>query len=114
MPLRHYILDGKTPVEEPDFLIWSEWFMTTDRTVRRSLGWEVGEGIEGVEVSTVFLGMDHNFWDEGPPLLFETMVFGGPLDSRLTRCSTWEEAEDQHRVMMMEVSAMAKNLTFAS
>ena len=28
-------------------------------------------------VSTVFLGMDHNWRREGPPILFETMVFGG-------------------------------------
>jgi hypothetical protein len=26
-------------------------------------------------VSTVFLGLDHNFYDEGPPILWETMVF---------------------------------------
>jgi hypothetical protein len=26
-------------------------------------------------VSTVWLGVDHNFYDDGPPLIFETMVF---------------------------------------
>lgn len=26
-------------------------------------------------VSTVFLGLDHNFYDDGPPILFETMTF---------------------------------------
>jgi hypothetical protein len=29
----------------------------------------------GVRVSTVFLGIDHNFGLEGPPIVFETMVF---------------------------------------
>jgi hypothetical protein len=33
----------------------------------------------GVEVSTVWLGLDHNF-GAGPPLIYESMVFGGPLD----------------------------------
>ena len=41
---------------------------------------------DGIEVSTVFLGMDHNFGATGPPLLFETMVFGGELDQE---CERW-------------------------
>jgi hypothetical protein len=31
--------------------------------------------IENFELSTVFLGLDHNHSDSGPPLLFETMFF---------------------------------------
>lgn len=27
-------------------------------------------------VSTVWLGLDHNFSETGPPLIFETMIFG--------------------------------------
>lgn len=38
-----------------------------------------------VSVSTVFLGMDHRHFGEGPPILFETMVFGGPLDMQQVR-----------------------------
>lgn len=30
---------------------------------------------EGVEVSTVWLGLNHRFVTTGPPLIFETMVF---------------------------------------
>ena len=47
--------------------------------------------------STVFLGLDHRFIDDGPPLLFETMIFGGDGDKDQWRCSTWEQAEAQHR-----------------
>lgn len=48
-----------------------------------------------VEVSTVFLGLDHSF--EGKkPLLFETMVFGGPNDGIENRYSTWRQAESGH------------------
>lgn len=41
--------------------------------------------VGGYHVSTVFLGIDHNFYGDGPPLLFETMVFGGenPSDCHL-------------------------------
>ncbi len=48
-------------------------------------------------VSTVFLGLDHQYGD-GPPLLFETMVF--PKDSYsdlyCERYSTYDEAEAGH------------------
>lgn len=49
-----------------------------------------------IVVSTVFLGLDHNFGD-GPPILFETMIFGGNFSEYQQRYSTWEEAEAGHR-----------------
>jgi hypothetical protein len=64
-----YILDGHTPVPVADVLTWGRWFETADRTVARTAV------AAGVEVSTVFLGLDHHFTGHGPPLLFETMVF---------------------------------------
>lgn len=33
------------------------------------------EVCEGIEVSTVWLGLDHDFFGHGPPLIFETMIF---------------------------------------
>lgn len=53
------------------------------------------ETIKGVRVSTVFLGLDHG-WGGGPPLVFETMVFGGALADECERCSTYTEAEEMH------------------
>jgi hypothetical protein len=41
---------------------------------------------DDVYVSTVWLGLDHN-WG-GRPHIFETMVFGGPLNEQLERYST--------------------------
>jgi hypothetical protein len=52
-----------------------------------------------VEISTVFLGLDHNF-GQGPPLLFESMVFGGEDDGEMVRYSTWEEAETGHKLLV--------------
>jgi len=48
------------------------------------------------DVSTVFLGLDHG-WGDGPPILFETMIFGGPHDQRQWRYSTIEEAREGHK-----------------
>jgi hypothetical protein len=44
----------------------------------------------------VFLGLDHRFGGSGPPLLFETMIFGGPLDEEMWRYSSWDAAEAGH------------------
>lgn len=55
------------------------------------------------EVSTVFLGLDHNWCRSGPPILFETMIFGDQEREEQRRCSTWEQAEKQHREVVDEL-----------
>lgn len=94
MMLDTYILDGHRPVLEPDPIKWALGMRRVDRRVAQDV---VGD----VRVSTVFLGIDHRFLDtKGPPLVFETMVFGGPLDQEQLRYSTWEEAERGHAAMV--------------
>ena len=63
-----YVLDkaGNT-VLEPDLMKMGEGFETADRKVAET-------EIDKLQVSTVFLGLNHNF-GEGPPILWETMVF---------------------------------------
>jgi hypothetical protein len=51
--------------------------------------------IDGQRVSTVFLSLDHN-WSGGEPLLFETMIFGGPYDTFMERYSTYDQAKAGH------------------
>ncbi len=90
----YYILEGRIPVRAPSMLEGAEWLSDNldARIVARTT---VGES----EVSTVFLGIDHN-WEDGPPLLFETLVFDGPMAGVMERCSTWVEAEDMHHRMV--------------
>lgn len=54
--------------------------------------------IGNYRISTVFLGIDHNWNDYGPPILFETMIFGPHFerDEYQTRCATWNEALEMH------------------
>lgn len=49
----------------------------------------------GVDVSTVFLSVDHAH--DGAPVLFETVIFGGPLNGEQWRYRTWDEAVEGHR-----------------
>lgn len=86
--LQKYILKGKTPVPVDDMETWSKWFSKASRRVALT---KIGK----VRVSTVFLGIDHNF-GVGQPLLFETMIFGGKHNDYQARCSTWEQAEAMH------------------
>lgn len=61
--------------------------------------------LAGCRVSTVFLGLNHG-WEPGePPLLFETLVIGGPLDGEMERTSTRVEAEQAHGAMVSRVRA---------
>jgi hypothetical protein len=50
--------------------------------------------LDGVRVSTVWLGLDHSF-GLGPPLIYETMVFGA-LDLEGERYATEQEARAGH------------------
>lgn len=92
-----YILEGKTPVPCDDVLEWGKQFKSPDRIVAKDTFGEI-------KVSTVFLGLDHSFGD-GPPLLFETMIFGGKHGGYQERYSTWDEAEAGHNLAMNMVSA---------
>lgn len=52
-------------------------------------------------ISTVFLGLDHRFGGDGPPLIFETMVFSKDRDEEdMERYTTLEEAEAGHKKMV--------------
>ena len=65
----------------------------------------------GKWVSTVFLGIDHNFWGKGKPLIFETMVFPNKIDLDeldMDRYSTWGEAEKGHKKMVKKWSKPIK------
>lgn len=96
-----YILVGQTPVPEPDFLAWSLWFETAARYVALT---EVPGGV----VSTVFMGLDHNFSEHGPPLLFETMLWMDGSDIECVRTPVWIAAETAHREMVQMCVDRAK------
>ena len=89
---QYYVLDEqKKVVPTDDVMEWGTCFEDKDRC-RVALS-EEGD----ISVSTVFLGLDHQYGD-GPLLIFETMIFGGENDEAQWRCSTWEEAVAQHLV----------------
>lgn len=91
-----YILKDKKPVKATHHEY--EEFVSKEGSRRVAL-----DDINGATVSTVFLGIDHRYGPDGPPVLFETMVFGGELNQEQERCFTWDEAEMMHARMVERV-----------
>lgn len=86
----NYILDPVgNPQPESDLIRWAEWMQSQDRKVKVD---KIGK----VRVSTVFLGIDHNFSRFGPPILWETMIFGGPHDQYQERYTSLKAAKTGH------------------
>jgi hypothetical protein len=87
---RYILNDDGTVRPEPDLLMWARWFEQGNRKIAHD------DLSGGVLVSTVFLGLDHSFGGVGPPILFETMIFGGEHDGYMDRYRTREEALAGH------------------
>lgn len=89
----YWILKDKKAVKVNTVQEWGAYFEKSGRIVKQT---HVGP----VFVSTVFLGIDHNFSckKDAPVLLFETMIFGGKNDDYTDRYSIWEEAEIGHEL----------------
>jgi hypothetical protein len=101
-----YILKDKTPVLEPDVHTWGRWIQKAERHVD-------DERIGDYRISTVFLGLDHAWGEDVPPVLWESMIFtsneNDPLSCDCRRCSgSWEQAESMHAKMVEKVKQHIK------
>lgn len=89
----YYILKGHEPVKvtQQEYM---DWYTDTGHvTSLRRDHVDKGKKTE-IMVSTVFLMVASNW--QGPPLLFETMVFGGKHNHYQRRYATWDEAIRGH------------------
>ena len=65
-----YILnDFGIAVPCPDLHKWAKWYEQNRESVHKT------DEVCGLRISTVFLALDHSFGTDGPPILWETMVF---------------------------------------
>lgn len=96
-----YILDGKTPIPCPDHVAWSEWYGNIDNSII------VQNTLDDIRVSTVFLGVDRNMSVQGPPLLFETMVFSNSekYSHIQRRYSSFDEAVTGHNQIWFAIQS---------
>ncbi len=86
----HYFLNPDHTYRECDLMTWADQFEKDDRQV-------AFDTINDSDISTVWLGINHNC-NVGRPLVFETMVFKpGYQDIYQARHSTWDEALAGHQ-----------------
>ncbi len=106
--MRHYILVNGEPKGTEDILEYCQWFENSDqeRIIKQTtVPTKNGE----IFVSTVFLGIDHNFSalvcrmgdKQHEPVLWETMIFGGAMDGACNRYSSKQDAMAGHLTMML-------------
>jgi hypothetical protein len=106
-PSRYILNSAGEPILEPDLLIWAKAFENSDRKVKQ-------EHIGPFLVSTVFLALDHNWEPNGPPILWETMVFLKDQegvrygeDIEMDRCSgSREQALAMHAAMVERIASI--------
>lgn len=102
-----YILDKNNKPIESNLTIYNDWIENNPkRKVVRQ------EHFGNVFVSTVFLSLDHSFFDSGKPLLWETMIFGGEYDQYQMRYSSYEEALKNHKRMVKKVMLKQPKINF--
>jgi hypothetical protein len=98
MKSRFFHLDGHTPVRcEPED--WKPRIGTEEWRVKFS---EQGD----VQVSTIFLGIDHRFVGNGPPLLFETLLRVAGESHDMVRYSSWDDAVTGHDALARRAFAV--------
>lgn len=99
-----YILEGRTLVAVDDMMVMLRWRVENPGACQIGL-----DKIDGVTVSTVFLGQDI-LRDSDAPVVFETMVFGGPLHLEQWRYTAYDEAEAGHLEMVAQVRIAAAQI----
>ncbi len=88
--------DGETPIPHADYfaMVRERRIPDIDSEYGRIGDWETPDG---VRVSTVFLSLDHSH-SIGPPVLWETMIFGFPEDHKLDQyCTRYTSARAAKR-----------------
>jgi len=101
MAIRLYTLDPEgnpVQVEAHDTKAWAIWYemaaIEGELTIRRT-------NLPGCTVSTVFLSVVSSYGSSGAPLLWETMILGGPRDGYQKRYATRKEALRGHRAAVL-------------
>jgi len=97
-----YLLVNKKVVHEPGLMKWAHAMEKSERVIKQ-------ERLKGFYISTIFLGINHNY-GEGKPLLFETMVFSenkktvdDVMDGRTMRYTNYIEAEQGHQEIVNQI-----------
>jgi hypothetical protein len=102
MGFSYYMRDADgTITPTSDVITWGRW-MEANESNRRIRQTTIGDSW----ISTVFTGINHNLiaYTRDVPVIYETMVFGGPLDDTCARYATEEEAIAGHEAIVESIT----------
>lgn len=105
VPASHGPLHGinlNLKIQPAETLEWAKWY---EKFENRMLAEARGNGWR---VSTIFLGLDHGFGFSKAPVLWESMVFGGPHDGVMRRYDDWELAHTGHLWLVKQCENVGK------
>lgn len=107
-PPRFFNLDAE-PLPDQDPLAWSHYMEALAALDQHSIAQERVRRFADWRVSTVFLGLDPQYGGGGPvgpAMIFESMVFGGPLDLESYRSATRAQAHRGHAELLARARAV--------
>lgn len=85
----YYILNDDNTIKVISNAVeWGKWFENAKNVIKATMF------RNGTRISTAFLGINHSY-DDGPPLLFETMTFNKKGEDSF-RYATYDEAISGH------------------
>lgn len=95
----HYFLHEDHSYTPCDLMTWAAQLEVLVNAGKKHVAYDI---VDGFRISTVWLGLNHNFLDIGRPLLFETMIFDdegacGWDYHYQERYTTWDEAVKGHQ-----------------
>jgi len=91
----YYILDENKQVVSASMDEMATFFKTPENKIVAQFE------VNGHQISTVFLGLDHGFGSD-TPIVFETMIFGGSNEI-CERYATYEEAVAGHNALALKM-----------
>ena len=100
--MRYWILEDMRP-KRAELMEWARWVEDADRRIDVT-------NVGNVKISTIFLGGVSLDSDVDLPRLFETMIFGGPLDQFQQRYRTLGEAKQGHCAAVEKVKNEIANM----
>lgn len=80
-----------------------EWATLLNDPEYKRVAWD--ELPAGGHLSTVWMGIDHEFFGRGPPIIFETMAFPVEQYDIQERYATLEDARAGHARILAELKA---------
>lgn len=105
----YYTLDAdNTVMVAPDFDAWMLWVRKHHDRMEVAI-----TAYPHCHIRTVFLGVESSGEDTCPPSVFETVIIGGPHDSKTVTSTNFEEARKTHAQVSEIVAREALDVDFA-